>query len=146
RMDETRGQGQNVYTRSRNLDTVPFEKSLQFDFEIETWKENYNVDYAATTYWYGSPDGHCNLPAEPDEARRPVPARPAMMTIQGAIECESLHVVNRTSGVGVERQDQRPFKGKWSGDAQLLIRGTKAGDYVEVAIPADTAAPQRITL
>ena len=28
-----------------------------------------------------------------------------MMTIQGAIECESLHVVNRTSGVGVERQD-----------------------------------------
>lgn len=146
RMDETRGQGQNVYTRSRNLDTVPFEKSLQFDFEIETWEENYNVDYAATTYWYGSPGAHCNLPPELDEARRPVPAKPAMMTIQGAIECESLHVVNRTSGVGVERQDQRPFKGKWSGDAQLLIRGKKAGDFVEVAIPADTAAPRRITL
>jgi hypothetical protein len=146
RMDESRGQGQNVYTRSRNLDTVPFEKSLQFDFEIETWKENYNVDYAATTYWYGSPGARCNLPPEPEEAQHPVPAKPALMTIQGAIECESLHVVNRTAGVGVERQDQRPFKGKWSGDEQLLIRGKKVGDYVEVAIPADTAGPQRITL
>jgi hypothetical protein len=146
RMDEPHGQGQNVYTRSRSLDAVPFTKSLRFDFEIETWKENYNVDYACTTYWYGSPGARCNVPAAPEEARRPVPVLPALMTIQGSIECESLHLANRSRGLAVEQQDMRPFKGRWSGDAQLLIRGRQVGDFVELKIPVQGDAPKRLTL
>ena len=115
RMDEPHGQGQNVYTRTRNLDSVPFTKSLQFDFEIETWRENYAVDYAATTYWYGSPGARASLTSQPQEAMRPVPVLPAVMALTGA-------------------------------NAQLLIRGRKVGDFVELAIPTDATAPQRITL
>lgn len=31
-------QGNNVLTRTRNLDGIPFAKSLNFDFELISWR------------------------------------------------------------------------------------------------------------
>lgn len=146
RIDEQLSQGQNVYTRSRNLDVIPFGKSMQFDFEVWTWKDS-RVDYAATTYWYGAPGARANLAPEPAEARRPVPALPPPMVIQGALECETLPVVGHSPGSVVEPQDMRwSATGTWSGQAHLLIQGRQVGDYVEIAIPAPGTAPGRVTL
>lgn len=146
RMDDPLSQGQNVYTRTRNLDVVPFEKALQFDFEIMTWKDS-QVDYAATTYWYGAPGARAGRGPEPAEASRPVPALPPPWAIQGAVECESLPVLSHSPGSVVEPQDMRwSSTGTWSGHAHLLIQGRQVGDYVEIAIPVVGTAPQRVTL
>jgi hypothetical protein len=146
RIDDPLSQGQNVYTRSRNLDAVPFDQSLQFDFEIETWRDSV-VDYSATTYWYGAAGAHGGVGPQPAEARKPVPSLPAPMVIQGALECESMTVVDHSAGLIVEPQDMRGFdSGGWSNHCHLLIRGRQAGDYVELAIPVKGATPQRVTL
>lgn len=146
RIDEPRSQGQNVYTRSRNLDGVPFDRWLQFDFEIMTWNDS-KVGYAATTYWYGAPGARSEGQPQPDEARRPVPVIQPPMVIQGALECESLPVTGSSQGLVVEPQDMGWAPGgPWSAHAHLLIRGKKAGDYVELTIPARGDAPRRVTL
>ncbi|HVW97854.1 MAG TPA: glycoside hydrolase family 172 protein [Mucilaginibacter sp.] len=46
--------GYNTFTRTRNLDRVPFKKSFRFSLEMLGW-ENGTADCAAVTYWYGSP-------------------------------------------------------------------------------------------
>jgi hypothetical protein len=51
RADTPSSQGHNTFTRTRNLDGIPFASSLKFDMEIIPWAPG-TVDYAATTYWY----------------------------------------------------------------------------------------------
>ncbi len=145
RIDEPLSQGQNVYTRSRSLDAIPFTQSLKFDFEIITWNDS-QVDYAATTYWYGAPGAHANLSPEPDEAQKPVPALPPRMAIKGAIECETLPIVSRSPGLVVEPQDMRWTSAVWSDGFHLLIRGKQVGDFVELEIPVKGNTPRRVAL
>ncbi|MBN1910233.1 MAG: DUF2961 domain-containing protein [Pirellulales bacterium] len=46
--------GRTVNSRVRALDAIPFDNSFKFDMEVWHWQET-NVDYGATTYWYGRP-------------------------------------------------------------------------------------------
>ncbi|MEI7837748.1 MAG: glycoside hydrolase family 172 protein [Planctomycetota bacterium] len=75
RIDRAMTQGHNVLTRTRNLDGIPFERSLQFDMEIIPWQEMHLL-YAATTYWYGFPGVTSTPQAMPEGATRPIPALP----------------------------------------------------------------------
>lgn len=46
--------GRSVNSRVRGLDAIPFNDNFKFDMEI--WHHaSTNVDYGATTYWYGTP-------------------------------------------------------------------------------------------
>ena len=69
RIDEAMTQGHNVLTRSRNLDGIPFERSLQFDIELMPWQETH-LTYAATTYWYAVPGAASNVHPMPEAATR----------------------------------------------------------------------------
>jgi hypothetical protein len=75
RVDERMTKGHNVLTRTRNLDGIPFDKSLQFDIEIMPWKPVV-LTYAATTHWYACPGATSSVQPMPDEALQPVPKRP----------------------------------------------------------------------
>jgi len=44
--------GFNTFTRTRNLDAVPFKTTFRYSLEMLGW-ENGTADCAATTYWYG---------------------------------------------------------------------------------------------
>ena len=44
--------GFNTFTRTRNLDAVPFKTAFRYSLEMLGW-ENGAADCAATTYWYG---------------------------------------------------------------------------------------------
>jgi len=46
---------QNTFTRTRNLDAVPFHTHFRFSVEMLGW-DNGTADVSATTYWYGSKD------------------------------------------------------------------------------------------
>ena len=75
RCDGPGNSGHAVVTRTRNLDAIPFTKSLQFDMEVWHWKDC-KVGYAATTYWYALPGATSNREPQPDEATSPIPELP----------------------------------------------------------------------
>ena len=138
RVDQAQSQGHNTYTRSRNLDTIPFNTSLQFDMEIEHWQDP-KINIAATTYWYGFPAAQFNTPPLPAEATRALPTLAsigAWFKVVGGLECEKLKVAARSDALSVGAQDMEPFAGQWSEGAQLLVKAQKVGDFVELKIPA----------
>ena len=72
RVDQAMTQGNNVLNRTRNLDGIPFSKSLQFDFELISWKPT-KLIYAMTTYWYAFPGASSNVQPQPHEAGSSLP-------------------------------------------------------------------------
>jgi hypothetical protein len=62
RADNADSFGNNTFTRTRNLDKVPFTKAFRFSLETLGW-ENGTSDFAATTYWYGFKDAKSSVAA-----------------------------------------------------------------------------------
>ena len=54
RADNASSFGHNTFTRTRNLDGVPFSRSFRYDLEMLSW-DGGRIDAAAVTYWYGLP-------------------------------------------------------------------------------------------
>lgn len=52
RADNADSFGYNTFTRTRNLDGIPFKNAFRYTLEALGW-ENGSADFAATTYWYG---------------------------------------------------------------------------------------------
>lgn len=152
RIDSPMTQGHNSNTRTRNLDGIPFRRSLQFDMELISWQPT-TLTCAATTYWYAFPGISSNVQPQPGEAALPVPtlteavaaARPPHKP--GAIECETMKVVSKSGDFVVGEQDMGPFgSDRWSNGRQLLGKATAVGDWVEIAFPAPDTAPRKLTL
>jgi hypothetical protein len=53
RADNENSFGHNTFTRTRNLDGVPFENSFKYNLEMLSW-DGGTIDAAATVYWYGA--------------------------------------------------------------------------------------------
>ena len=60
RADNEDSFGYNTFTRTRNLDAVPFKKNFRYSLEMLGW-ENGTADCAATTYWYGFKNTKSNI-------------------------------------------------------------------------------------
>ncbi len=52
RADEESSHGYNTFTRTRNLDGIPFEKSFRYNLEMLSW-DGGTIDISSTVYWYG---------------------------------------------------------------------------------------------
>lgn len=52
RADNSDSYGYNTFTRTRNLDRIPFKSLFKLDLEMLGWSEG-TADFAVTTYWYG---------------------------------------------------------------------------------------------
>ncbi len=135
--------GRTSVNRFHILDDIPFEKSFRFDMECWHWDPNVTVNYAATSYWYARPGATDDF--EPVDAKvlqniPTPPPPPPPFKIKGALEGESLKVRGKSSDFPLETQDMRPFsEGKWSGEAHLWGRPSKAGEFadLELPVPAD---------
>ncbi len=128
--------GNTTNTRSRSLDAIPFQKSLQFDMEVWHWMPTL-MAYAGTTYWYGFPGTKSNHGPDPDSARREVPRDIPRL------EGESLSDINCTGGK-IEIQNASNYN--WSGNSQLWWTGTQPGDTLQFEFPVAQAGPYRLTL
>lgn len=60
RADNASSFGHNTFTRTRNLDGVPFNRSFRYDLEMLSW-DGGTIDAAAVTYWYGLPGAVAEL-------------------------------------------------------------------------------------
>lgn len=147
RADDPSSQGHNTFTRTRNLDGIPFRRSLQFDMEVISWKPG-KVDYAATTYWYARPGASVDVPPIWEEAARRLSEVPGRARLPGAIECETMELAARADGLVVETQDLDSIAPErtWSAGCVLLARGRKVGDFVELRVPVPGAGPKRLTV
>ncbi|MFG0284880.1 MAG: glycoside hydrolase family 172 protein [Phycisphaerales bacterium JB039] len=140
--------GRTTVTRVRALDAIPFTTDFRFDMEVWHWAEC-DVAYAATTYWYGAPGASANIEPMTGEAARgaltPKPLPPPF-AIEGAIEAEKLEITARSRpDLPAGAQDMRGFgRGKWSGEQHLWVQGARAGDFVELRVPAPSAEPVKV--
>ncbi len=144
RADHISSVGHNTFTRTRNLDGIPFNTSLEFDMEIIHWSDAARVNFAATTYWYAFPGAVAAAPPSPAEATRPIPVAQLPVRFPGAIECESLPVTSHSPGLDATPQWMTPFGNGWSDDRQLLLPARQAGAFIEQRITAGRA--RRLTL
>ena len=152
RVDQPMTQGHNVLTRTRNLDGIPFEQSLKFDFELMSWKPT-KLTYAATTYWYAFPNATSNIQPQPKEAASHISTLAEAVAASlpphkpGAIECETMKVLSKSGDFFVGEQDMEPFgSALWSGGHQLLGKTTAVGDTIVLEYPASGTAPRKLTL
>ncbi|MCG8555795.1 MAG: hypothetical protein MJD61_10995, partial [Proteobacteria bacterium] len=61
--------GYSTQTRSRSLDTMPFNTSMKLDMEAMSNRE---LEYVVGCYWYAMPDTTHNFTPNPDAAKRPI--------------------------------------------------------------------------
>ncbi len=52
RADHADSYGDNTFTRTRNLDVVPFQNHFRYSLEMQGW-DNGLIDASIVTYWYG---------------------------------------------------------------------------------------------
>ena len=136
RVDGPGNLGQTTNTRTRNLDAIPFQKSLRFDMEVWHWAP-VDVAYTVATYWYGRPGAKANHVFQPSQAVVITPPKPKpKVKVEGAQEGEELKIVAKTGGaVEVQRMPTH----RWSDDAQLWWRDGQPGDKLVLRLNADRA-------
>jgi hypothetical protein len=128
--------GYTTTSRIRGLDAIPFDRQLQFDMEIWNWADC-KVAYSAATFWYARPGARTNRTPMPVEASAPLPEYQG--NIKGAIECETMKVLNKSEGADVSTQSGALTEGTWSNNTQLFIQAKKIGDFVDLQLPVAKA-------
>lgn len=166
-------QGFSTETRTRALDTMPFDSSLKLDMEVWSWTDC-DMGYGVGVYWYGDADTQSNHTPDHEEVLNvpPLPeAKPASdkaaaansntnsrtgtntgtstaIAFPSAVEVGEENIVSKPEHVALKPQNLKrmKFKGSWSLDDQMLFKNTKIGDAVELRIPASGSANATQTL
>lgn len=129
--------GQTCVNRFHIIDNIPFSQAFRFDMEVWHWNEC-EIAMAATSYWYALPGASHGGPAL-DTAQLKVvapPPPPEAKVVKGALEGESLKIVERTGGDAVIQSSDA---WEWSCEQQLWWRDGKPGDRLTVEFPVEKA-------
>lgn len=149
RADLKSSRGYNTFLRTRNLDGIPFNKSLRFDIELLSWIRG-TVDYATTVYWYGDKNAKAVGISGVDEVKRellPVPLDSAKYKRENCIEFEKLTPIKISPSLRISEQDMTAFiEGQWSEAAQLVCNGGKENDFIEFEFDNLEKKPYQIVL
>lgn len=137
RADLPSSRGYNTFLRTRLLDAIPFNSSLDFNFELISWIPG-TVDYSSTIYWYGDADASAVDADDPCLKRYDFPdppQDPSKYVIENSVEGESIKPQHVSEGLNYDIQDMSGFPdGIWSGSKQLSFYGGKIGDNAKVRI------------
>ena len=127
--DGNRGIGLTVNNRWRSLDTMPFNKSLKLDMELWHWVGKANVDYAPTTFWYGTKETKAVKSFEDTDIHKKrveaIKTAQEQVRVTSRIEAEAFKVYP-VQGVQSVVYTQ-PTNRAWSNRSQLLFTNVKAG-------------------
>jgi len=118
--DGNRSPGLTVNSRWRSLDVIPFDSSLKFDMEIWHWAST-TMDYAPTTFWYGTKDAKAAFVADKGTVQLPV-------KLSDKFEVESFDVQQVHGGEAIV---QAFLSKDWSARNHLLWRSIKINDKLE---------------
>ena len=146
RCDGPGNRGYSAMARYHVLDDIPFSSSLQFDLEI--WHIlRTTMGFSTVAYWYSDPEGSDDFETV-KEFDWKIPALPEYVVYQvkGAIEAETLKVVEGSDG---EAQEQDMFSlsvDRFSDDAHLWWRNVKTGDVLELEFPSSVVGDHDLIL
>ena len=132
------------------LDPIYFERDLRVTIQALGWGadgkyKKMSDDIASVAFWYQT-EPHAAFPPLPALDVRTRDAKRPPVKFVGALECESLEIVDRTPELAAEVQSLERIGDGWSSAAQLFVRAKAVGDYVEVAVPAEGTGAKRIVL
>ena len=147
---ETRGftgenphtRGYNICTRSRSLDAIPFNKRFKLDMEAFNFSSGPDaiLQYALTSFWYGSMEAEHNRPPMVEAASDPVPqiedlekiTQTNNFRVKNAIELEDIYPLLASDGLirKVQAMDNEKSDSKWSMAKQLSVEAVKVKDYI----------------
>lgn len=138
--------GTTTVTRLRALDAIPFSRSFRFDMEVWHWADT-KVSQSVVSYFYARPGAVVHVRPDPSSASLmppKAPPRPGLLVIEGAIEGETLDVVDISDGL--EFGPQGGFgPGLWSRAQHLWVRARRVGDFIEVMVPSKATRPEHLT-
>jgi hypothetical protein len=77
--------GQTINMRYRDLDAIPFKKSISANIELWHWAPA-TINYALTTYWYIMPPYKINIEPRPGSVKNPVATKRSDIIIPEAVE------------------------------------------------------------
>ena len=138
--NQTCNNGQNVGHLSVNrwhiADNVPFQSG--FEGAIEKYYSNTRpTQYACVVYWYQALGGSDPYQPVPITERIGYEAKPHC--VEGALEGESLKVLQKPEGSKANAQEMGGFSGLWSYAKQCFWQGGKDGDRLVLAVPVKKA-------
>ena len=139
--------GRSSLNRFLMLDSIPFERGLQFDMEMWHW-DDVNVNLVTVAYWYGAPLARDAAPLAPangamNEQTLPVAPMPPyrLPRVAGALEGETLPLIS-VSGGQTEVQNLRNL----SGEQQLWWHDGRVGDILQLSFAAPAAGRYRVEM
>ncbi|WP_298288813.1 DUF2961 domain-containing protein [uncultured Lutibacter sp.] len=132
--DGNRSPGLTVNSCWRSLDVIPFDKSLKFDMEIWHWAST-KMDYAPTTFWYGTLDAKAEFMEDVVGVQLPV-------KLSGKFEAEGFKVKQVQGG---EVITQAFLSYDWSARSHLLWRGIQKGDQLETILYSEKERKGELT-
>ena len=154
--------GFSTESRSRALDTIPFESSLQLDMEV--WSgADCDMGYQVGVMWYGFAETTSNRNPETEEVLN-VPPLPDMSdakksekklesvgvhdegAFKNAIEFDPNMVISKPEKIEPRVQKLNRFKGKWNKNDHVFFSGVEIGDVIEVRIPTTGTSAQNLIL
>ena len=155
---ERNTQGYSTETRTRSLDTMPFEQLAATRHGSVVLERIVDMGYGVGTYWYGDAATTSNRNPDPVEvldvpplpeqgASTATPARSTASRFDDAVECETMKIVAKSGDIPAAPQPLFRFGGhRWSGANHLFVRAGKIGDCVEVRFPAKGDGPCKLIL
>ncbi|WP_257282840.1 glycoside hydrolase family 172 protein [Endozoicomonas sp. SESOKO1] len=133
-----RGIGLTVNNRWRALDVMTFNKSLKLDMELWHWAGSGNVDYAPTTFWYGTAESKASLVNNPHQGVK-TPVR-----FNERIEAEAFKIETKSNAESVVYS--QPENRAWSNRSQLFISNFSKGDVVNASFYSGEEKTGTLTL
>ncbi len=134
--------------RIRMLDVIPFRKSLKFDWEVWHCQPfSDEITYAGVGYWYALADSKDEFKPVSKEslARFPTTLKASIVGDGVLLEAEKMEVSAKSPGLKTSEQSMHLFPdGSWSSGAQLWVRPSGPGQFVEVVIPCREAGRYEI--
>lgn len=131
RAQANRGRGLTVNSRWRSLDAIPFNSSLKLDMEIWHWAKGVTVDYAPTTFWYGTLETKSAIDLQVDSGGiRPNDLAGVQRAVRSVdrIEAEGMAVESNCSGKSLVHT--LPHEKRLSNRSYWLLRELQPLDKV----------------
>ncbi|MCK0136024.1 glycoside hydrolase family 172 protein [Arenibacter sp. S6351L] len=133
--DGNRSPGLTVNSRWRSLDVIPFNKSLNFDMEIWHWAAT-QMDYAPTTFWYGTKDSEANYTEAIETVQLP-------LKFSNRFEAEGFDIDKIKGG---EIITQAFLSYDWSARNHLLWDKLKKNDALKLTFYSEMERKGRLTM
>jgi hypothetical protein len=140
RCDGPGNYGRTSVNRFHILDRIPFTRDFRFDMELWHWHAKCQVNMAVVAYWYARPGAADGFkPILPSHAAVRPMAEYVVPRVTGAIEGESMHILQVTGTAGPQDWD-----GLSGGRHLWWHAGIRPGDTLTVSFDAPQAGTYRV--